>query len=138
MGSSARAPVLTVVPALVDLAPLPRVARLAATLGHLASVEEAASAIQTLDITGLRGRSCGENSTVMNAANGFKPTRARIKYVTPKQMCFSVTLPPEVAVPAYRLQLIDKNTRRWLSAIPLLLDNPLPGLCLLLHRHTVP
>lgn len=75
MGSSARAPVLTVVPALVDLAPLPRVARLAATLGHLASVEEAASAIQTLDITGFGGWSCGENSTVMNAASGFKPTR---------------------------------------------------------------
>lgn len=69
MRGSARASILTVVPALVDLAPLPGVARLAATLGHLASIEEAAPAVQTLDITGLRGRSCWENSAVMNVAS---------------------------------------------------------------------
>lgn len=68
MRSSARASILTVVPALVDLAPLPDVARLAATLGHLVSIEEAAPAVQTLDITGLRGRSCWENSVVLNVA----------------------------------------------------------------------
>lgn len=71
MGSSARSSVLTVVPALVDLTPVPHVARLAATLGHLASIKEAAPAVQTLDITGLRWRSCGENSMVMTV--GSKP-----------------------------------------------------------------
>lgn len=107
MGSSARSSVLTVVPALVDLTPVPHVARLAATLGHLASVEEAAPAVQTLDITGLRGRSCGENPMVINVGSESKPPRVCIKYVTLKQICFSVSLPPGITVPAYRLQHID-------------------------------
>lgn len=48
MRSGARAAVLAVVPALIDLASLPGVAGLAAALGHLAGVEEAAAAVQTL------------------------------------------------------------------------------------------
>lgn len=109
MRSSARSSILTVVPALVDLAPVPHVARLAATLGHLAKVKEAAPAVQTLDITGLRGRSCGENSMLINVGSESKPPRVCIKYVTLKRICFSVSLPPGVTVPAYRLQHIDKT-----------------------------
>lgn len=59
MRSRARAAVLAVVAALVDLAPLAGVARLAAALGHLAGVEEAAAAVQTLQVAGSAGRSCG-------------------------------------------------------------------------------
>lgn len=119
MRSSACSSVLTVVPALVDIAPVPSVARLAATLGHLASVKEAAPAVQTLDITGLRGRSCGDNSMVMNVGSESKPPRVCIKFVTLKQICFGVSLPPGVTVPAYRLQHIDKTrtkTKRLLDS----------------------
>lgn len=55
--SRARAAVLAVVAALVDLAALAGVARLAAALGHLAGVEEAAAAVQALQVTGPAGRS---------------------------------------------------------------------------------
>ncbi len=58
--SSACASVLAVVSALVDLTSLTGVARLAATLGHLTGVEEAASTVLTLKIAGPSGRSCGE------------------------------------------------------------------------------
>lgn len=52
MRGGAGASVLAVVPALVDLTSLSSVARLAATLGHLTGVEEAAPSVLTLDIAG--------------------------------------------------------------------------------------
>lgn len=52
MRSSAGASILAVVPALVDLTSFSSVAGLAATLGHLTGVEEAASTVLTLNITG--------------------------------------------------------------------------------------
>lgn len=52
MRSSACASILAVVPALVDLTSLSCVAGLAATLGHLTGVEEAAPAVLTLNIAG--------------------------------------------------------------------------------------
>ena len=54
-GGGACAPVLAVVPALVDLALLPVVAWLAAALGLLAGVEEAAAAIQADQVAGVCG-----------------------------------------------------------------------------------
>lgn len=53
----AGASVLAEVPALVDLTPLTGVAGLAAALGHLPGVEEAAAAVLALDVTGSGGRS---------------------------------------------------------------------------------
>lgn len=58
MRRSTCASVLAVVSALVNLASLPSVARLAATLGHLTGIEEAAPAILTLNITGPRRWRC--------------------------------------------------------------------------------
>lgn len=74
MRSRARAAVLAVVAALVDLAPLAGVARLAAALGHLAGVEEAAAAVQTLQVAGSAGRSCGGGRTEGMRRCGFGPT----------------------------------------------------------------
>ena len=52
MRGSAGATVLAVIPALVDFTSFSGVTRLAATLGHLTGVEEAAPAILTLNIAG--------------------------------------------------------------------------------------
>lgn len=102
MGSSARASILAVVPALVDLAPLTDVARLAATLGHLASVEEAASAVQTLDITGLGGRSCWESLAVMKVASGSSMRQIKSDLcVAPEQM---LCCPPATRGHGFHLQ----------------------------------
>lgn len=54
-GGSTRAPVLAVVPALVNLALLPVVARLAAALGLLAGIEEAAPTVQADQVAGVGG-----------------------------------------------------------------------------------
>lgn len=59
MRSSAGASILAVVPALVNLTSLPRVAWLAATLCHLTGIEETAPAVLTLNITGPKRRSWG-------------------------------------------------------------------------------
>lgn len=56
MRGRARASILTVVPAMVDLASLAGVAGLAATLGDLAGIQEAAPTVQTLDVTWSSGR----------------------------------------------------------------------------------
>lgn len=58
-GGCACASVLAVVSALVDLAPFPPVVGLAATLGLLVGVQEAAPAVQALDQAGAAGRGCG-------------------------------------------------------------------------------
>lgn len=57
--SGACASVLAVVSALVDLASLSGVARLTATLGDQAGVEEAAPAVLARNIAGPCGGSCG-------------------------------------------------------------------------------
>lgn len=57
-GGRARASVLAVVSALVDLAALAAVVGLAATLGLLVGVQEAAAAVQTLNRAGPAGGSC--------------------------------------------------------------------------------
>lgn len=54
-GSSAGAPVLTVVRALVKLALVPVVAWLASALGLLAGVQEAAAAIEANQVTSVSG-----------------------------------------------------------------------------------
>lgn len=55
-GGGAGAPVLAVVPALVDLAGVPAVVGLASAFGLLVGVEEAAAPVQTLHRAGSRGR----------------------------------------------------------------------------------
>lgn len=77
MRSRARAAVLAVVAALVDLAPLAGVARLAAALGHLAGVEEAAAAVQTLQVAGSAGRSCGRKDGRDEGRTDTPPPRPR-------------------------------------------------------------
>lgn len=109
MRSSARASVLTVVPALVDLAPLPDVAGLAATLGHLASVQEAAPAVQTLDVTGLRGGGCWEKSAVTNGPSESSLRPIKWEFALRMNTCFIVCLPPGVTVPACKRLFITKT-----------------------------
>ena len=58
MRGGAGASVLAVVPTLVDLTALPSVAGLAAALGLLVGVEEAAASVLTLDGAGPRGGHC--------------------------------------------------------------------------------
>lgn len=53
-----------VVFALIDLAPIPSVIRLAAALGLLAGVQEAAAAVHALERAGPAGGSCGSESHV--------------------------------------------------------------------------
>lgn len=60
-GGRAGAPILAVLPALVQLALVPRVAGLAAALGLPPGVEEAAAAVEALQVTGSRPRGCGED-----------------------------------------------------------------------------
>lgn len=55
-GGSTGAPVATVLPALVQLTLVTRVAGLAAALGLPAGIEEAAAAIEALQVTGSRLR----------------------------------------------------------------------------------
>lgn len=56
MRGRARSSILTVVPAVVDLTSLAGVAGLTATLGHLSGIQEAATTVQTLDVTWTSGR----------------------------------------------------------------------------------
>lgn len=57
-GGGAGAPVATVLPALVQLTLVARVAGLAAALGLPPSVEEAAAPVEALQVTGAGPRSC--------------------------------------------------------------------------------
>lgn len=67
MRGHACASILTVIPAVVDLTPLPGVAGLTPALGDLSGVQEAAATVQTLDVTwasGWRERRLGRTGSL--------------------------------------------------------------------------
>lgn len=78
-GGRAGASILAVIPALVNLTSLPAVVGLAAALGLLVGVQEAAAAVQTLDLAGATRRRCKWKGHFVHSANEWFESRSLVR-----------------------------------------------------------